>query len=67
MSLGKNTLLADLVPLPMIDFDIILGMDFLSGYHAVIDYLKKEVMFRVFEDEEVKFYGDKRFGQCRLI
>ena len=67
LSLGGKTLLAYLVPLPMIDFDIILGMNFLSGYHAIIDCLKKEVTFRISEDDEVKFYGDKKLGQCRLI
>ena len=41
LSLDGKTLLVDLIPLPMTDFDIILGMDFLSGYHAVIDCLKK--------------------------
>ena len=67
LSLGRNTLLVDLVPLPMVDFDIILGMDFLSSYHAVIDCLRKEVAFRFFSGEEVKFCGEKKMGKCRVI
>ena len=67
LSVGGKTLLADLVPLPMVDFDIILGMDFLSSYRAVIDCFRKEVSFHVFGGEEVKFCGDKSIGQCRII
>ena len=67
LSLDGKTLLVNLVPLPMVDFDIILGMDFLSGYHAVIGCLKKEVTFRFSNDEEVKFYGEKKVSKCRLI
>ncbi|KAL2474476.1 Uncharacterized protein Adt_35212 [Abeliophyllum distichum] len=41
---GKE-LLADLIVLDVQDFDIILGMDWLSRYHAMIDYCKKELVF----------------------
>ena len=67
LSLGGKTLLADLAPLPMVNFDIILGMDFLSSYHAVIDCFRKEVSFQVFENDEVKFCVDKKIGQWRII
>ena len=67
LSLGGKTLLVDLVPLPMVDFDIILGLDFLTGYHAVIDCLKKNVTFRFPYGEGVKFYEEKKVGKCRLI
>ncbi|XP_073035217.1 uncharacterized protein [Primulina eburnea] len=36
---------ADLIVIPMIDFDVILGMDWLSTYRAVIDCVAKTVRF----------------------
>lgn len=37
---------ADLIPLDIVDFDIILGMDWLAKHHASIDCFRKEVVFR---------------------
>ena len=34
LSLDGKIFLATLIPLPMIEFDVILGMDFLSTYRA---------------------------------
>ena len=59
LSLDGKTFLENLIPLPMVEFDVILGMDFLSSYHAVIDCLRKEVTFRSSVGEKVKFCGEK--------
>ena len=41
ISIGEHELLADLILLEIQGFDIILGMDWLSSYHASIDcYIK---------------------------
>ena len=40
-------LLADLVLLDVIDFDVILGMDWLAQHYTTLDYRKKEVIFRI--------------------
>ena len=61
LSLDGKTFLATLIPLPMVEFDVILGMDFLSSYRARIDCLRKEVTFGLPTEEKVKFYGS---GQC---
>jgi len=37
--------LADLIALDIHDLDVILGMDWLSRYHATIDFHKKKVVF----------------------
>ncbi|CAL9021354.1 unnamed protein product [Prunus brigantina] len=37
---------ADLIPLEMVDLDIILGMDWLAKHHASIDCFRKEVVIR---------------------
>ena len=40
-------MLVDLMFLEMIDFDIILGMDWLVSCHATVDYPLKEVRFEI--------------------
>ena len=67
LSLDGKTFLATLIPLPMIEFDVILGMDFLSTYRAKIDCLRKEVTFCLPTGEKIKFFGEKRAVQCRVI
>ena len=43
LELGDQKLEVDLVPLPLQMFDVILGMDVLTKYQAMIDYYKKKV------------------------
>ena len=57
LSLDGKTFLATLIPLPMIEFDVILGMDFLSTYRAKIDCLRKEVTLCLPTGEKIKFFG----------
>ncbi|KAL5578222.1 hypothetical protein UlMin_019921 [Ulmus minor] len=45
MVISERELCADLVMLDMTDYDVILGMDFLSKYGAMIDYKDKIVGF----------------------
>jgi len=42
------------------DFDIILGVDWLSRVHAVIDCQKKSVIFQIFNQSEFEFPGEGR-------
>ena len=39
------------------DFDVIIGMDFLSRHHAIVDCFRKEVRFCRPRETEVVFYG----------
>ena len=45
-------LLADLVLLDVIDFDVILGMDWLAQHYASLDCREKVMIFRIPNDEE---------------
>ena len=45
-------LLADWVLLDVIDFDVIVGMDWLVKHYATVDCREKEVIFRIPNDEE---------------
>ena len=52
--------LVDLLPLELLEFDVILGMDFLSKYHAKVDCFKKEVWLSKPDGIEVVFKGRRR-------
>ncbi|XP_075478818.1 uncharacterized protein LOC142519671 [Primulina tabacum] len=45
VQVNEETFFADLIAIPMIEFDVILGMDWLSSYRAVIDCVEKTVRF----------------------
>ena len=47
----------DLILLDIHDFDVILGMDWLSRHHAMVDYYRKEVRFCRPGETKVVFYG----------
>ena len=57
----------DLVVLDMIDYDVILGMDFLSKYGAMIDCKAKTVGFKPPKKEMFTFFGDRRSSQKMFI
>jgi len=50
---------ARLAVFSMLGFDVILGMDWLSKYDASIDCRKKEVTFRLPDNDEFKFCGSR--------
>ncbi|GAV56908.1 zf-CCHC domain-containing protein/RVP_2 domain-containing protein [Cephalotus follicularis] len=62
MSLAGISLYADLIALPIRDFDIILGMDWLSAHHAYMDCYSKTVDFRLPDGTTFQFKGDKGFS-----
>ena len=67
MLIEGRELLADLVLLDVMDFVAILGMDWLSQYYATVDCRRKEVIFRIPNDEEFKFVGDKSSAPPSLL
>ena len=58
---------ADLVALDMRDFDVVLGMDWLSLHRATLDCYKKEVKFHRPGKLEVKFRGIHRELSFNII
>ena len=51
--------MADLILLYMIDFDVILGMDWLAQHYATLDCREKEVIFKIPNDVAFRFRGDR--------
>ena len=60
-------LLIDLVLLDIMDFDVILGIDWLSLYYATLDCHSKVVISRIPGEGEFKFFGDRSFAPKNLI
>ncbi|XP_073303029.1 uncharacterized protein [Primulina huaijiensis] len=57
ISISNQTFRADLIQLIMVDFDIILGMDWLARNSAMVDCKEKRVKLRTPDQEEVVFHG----------
>ena len=53
---------ANLIPLEMWNFDVILGIDWLSTHRVLMDYFTKKVVFRKLRFSKLKFEGD-----CRVL
>ena len=49
--------LVDLIALPFYEFDLILGMDWLSEHWAIVDYDKKIVLLKCLDLSEVTVQG----------
>ena len=58
---------ANLVALDMRDFDVVLGMDWLSLHRATLDCYKKEVKLHRLGKLEVKFRGMRRELSSNMI
>ncbi|GAV85922.1 RVP_2 domain-containing protein [Cephalotus follicularis] len=62
MSMAGISLYADLIVLPICDFDVILGMDWLSAHCARMDCYQKTVDFCLPDETTFQFQGDKGFS-----
>ncbi|KAL5554756.1 hypothetical protein UlMin_042157 [Ulmus minor] len=64
---ANRELYVDLIILNMYDYDVILGMDFLSKYNATIECRHRRVNFRPNEDDEFSYTGEGRQSQKMII
>ena len=67
VSISGNTLYVDLIIIEMHDYDVILGMDWLSKHYAKIDCKKKEVTFRPPQKESFTFKGECKENKMSII
>nr|XP_017217284.1 PREDICTED: uncharacterized protein LOC108194857 [Daucus carota subsp. sativus] len=56
--IDNHELYVDLLVLEMYDYEVILGMDWLSKYNATIDCKNKKVMFKPSEEDQFEFVAD---------
>ncbi|PKA59624.1 RNA-directed DNA polymerase like [Apostasia shenzhenica] len=59
--IGDHIFPANLIALPIKDFDILLGMDWLSTWHAEIDCAARKISFPIPEENLVFFEGKKAY------
>ena len=59
--------LADLITLPFREFDLILGMDWLSKHQAIVDCGQKTVVLRCFDQFEVIVQGIRSSTMSNVI
>ncbi|XP_038895988.1 uncharacterized protein LOC120084165 [Benincasa hispida] len=64
---GRGDFYVDLLPLDLLEFDAILGMDFLSKYRVSVEFYKKEVMLRKSSGQDTVLVGSKRLTAGSLI
>ena len=55
----KYEFLGDLIKLSFREFDVIMGMDWLSRHQAIVDYRMKRVTLRTLNEDEVTFIGER--------
>ena len=59
ITIGEMNAQADLIKLGEMEYDIILGMDWLSTYHAHVDCHLKKIIFKMPGAPEYVFEGTK--------
>ena len=67
ITVGDHSLEVNLIPLDMVDLDVILGMDFLEKHQAVVDCFRKTVLFRSPGKPEFTFCGERNNLSTCLI
>jgi hypothetical protein len=67
VSVAGHILFADLVVMNMVDFDVILGMDWLSSHHATLDCYNKVVKFEIPGKSPFSFQGKHTWMPHNLI
>ena len=67
LNIEGRTMEADLIVMDMKDFDIILGMDWLTANHASINCFEKIVKFQIPDQSEFCFKGNKLTLMRRVI
>ena len=67
MVVDDMELFTDLIVLNMYDFDVILGIDWLSKYNVTIDYQKIRVFFESIGEEKFKFVGKPKKSRTLII
>ncbi|XP_073119989.1 uncharacterized protein [Henckelia pumila] len=57
MTISEHIFQAELIQLPMVEFDAILGMDWLANNHALVDCRMKNVKLKAANLDEVIYHG----------
>lgn len=67
IEIDNVVMLIAFLPLELVEFDVILGMDFLFRYHATVDCFKKKVKFEKPGEAVVVFKGSRKILPTCLV
>ncbi|KAL5559637.1 hypothetical protein UlMin_035848 [Ulmus minor] len=67
IQMSDRELYVDLIILNMYDYDVILGMDFLSKYNATIECRYQRVTFKPSDNDEFSYLGEDQRKQKMII
>ena len=67
LSIDQEVFEADLIQLDLLEFDIILGMDWLSKHGATIDCQKQKVTLKSKKGKRVTIWGMNSDNECSFI
>ncbi|KAH0657055.1 hypothetical protein KY285_031937 [Solanum tuberosum] len=67
ISINHKSTMADLVELDMVDFDVILGMDWLHAYYASIDCRTRVVKFQIPNEPVIEWSSSSAVPKGRFI
>ena len=65
--IGDSRLYVDLIELPILEFDVILGMEWLSANYATMDCYRKKITFKPLGVPKFVFQGDHNGSPSTLI
>ncbi|KAJ1405132.1 Zinc finger, CCHC-type [Sesbania bispinosa] len=67
VSIEGKELFANLIALDMVDFDVILGMDWLASHYATLDCHNKVMKFEMLGESGFSFQGEQGWAPHNLI
>ena len=67
IQIEDREMLADLILMDMYDYDVILGMNWLTAYHVKVDFFRKEMVFQPLGELEFRFKGSRMNPLPRMI
>ena len=67
MRIGEDEIKWNFIPLPINEFDVILGMDGLSRYRAKINCYERRVIFQVDSRREIYFIRERRSIPIKVV
>ena len=67
LSINQEVFKADLIQLDLLEFDIILGMDWLSKYGVTIDCQKQKVTLKGEKGKKVTIWGTNSDKKCPCL
>ena len=67
LMIHDRAFMVDLIALPFHEFDLILGMDWLSKHQAIVDWDKKIVVLKCYDLSEVIVHGIRSGPMSNVI